>query len=290
MRKIGFLGPEGTFSQEALRKYLDILSRKGNIADAGEYKECSYNTLREILIAVANGQLDEALVPLENSLEGAVNEVLDIMATEVDLKFKAEIILAIKQNLLIKKGSCIEDIKHIVSHPQALGQCRKYISNYFPGAEIKPVYSTAKAAELVASGNGDVAAIGSAIAADVYDLEIHARNIQDEESNFTRFIVVSDIDGERTGHDKTSIVFSTEDRPGSLYRILDIFNLWDINMTRIESRPAKKQLGSYIFFVDIEGHREDDDVCDALTMVRRKTSFYKLLGSYPKFIDCPDCR
>ncbi|NSW90045.1 MAG: prephenate dehydratase [Firmicutes bacterium] len=280
MRKIGFLGPKGTFSQEAVKTYLDILGRETEVE---EYKECDYSTIRDMLVEVEKGEIEEALVPLENSLEGAVSETLDMMATEVNLKIKAEIIIAIRQNLLIKKESCPENIKYIISHPQPIGQCRKYISNNFHKAEIKLVYSTAGAAEMVAAGEGDSAAIGSAIAAEAYGLDIYARDIQDGENNFTRFAVVSKCDSQRTGFDKTSIVFSTEDKPGSLYRILDIFNLWDINMTRIESRPAKKQLGSYIFFVDIEGHRDDDDVRDALTMVKRKTSFYKFLGSYPKY-------
>lgn len=275
MTKVGFLGPRGTFSQEAVRKYLEHLTVKCITHD--------YTTIRDILFAVEMGEINEALVPVENSLEGPVNETLDMIATEVNLKIKAEIIIAIRQNLLVKEGSCLEDIKYIISHPQSIGQCRKYISNNFPKAEIKLIYSTAGAAEIVALGEGDSAAIGSVIAADVYSLEIFAKDIQDGDNNFTRFAVVSKDDSYRTGLDKTSIVFSTEDKPGSLYRVLDIFNLWDINMTKIESRPAKKQLGSYIFFVDIEGHRDDDDVRDALTMVKRKTSFYKFLGSYPKY-------
>ena len=123
--------------------------------------------------------------------------------------------------------------------------------------------------------------LGSSIASKEYGLKILKNNIQDNDNNFTRFVVISSTDNKRTGKDKTSLVFSTDNKPGSLYRILEIFNLWDINMTRIESRPAKKQLGQYIFFVDIEGHKDDDDVKDALMMVKRKTSFFKLLGSYP---------
>jgi len=158
-----------------------------------------------------------------------------------------------------------------------------YINSNFAGVEIKYVYSTAGAAEEVARGDIGLAAIASLKAAEVYGLEVLARNIQDADNNFTRFIVIAKSDSERTGNDKTSIIFSTENRPGSLYRVLDIFNLWDINMTRIESRPAKDQLGRYIFFVDIIGNRDDDDIRDALTMVKRKTSFFKFLGSYPCF-------
>ena len=128
-----------------------------------------------------------------------------------------------------------------------------------------------------------MAAVGSKAAAAVYELEIIRESIQDNNNNLTRFIVISKKEANKSIKNKTSIVFSTENKPVSLYRILDIFSLWDINMTRIESRPAKNKLGRYIFFVDIEGHAEDEDVRDALTMVKRKTSFYKFLGSYPEF-------
>lgn len=274
MLKIGFMGPKGTFSHEAANRY------------ALHKEDCSlidYITISDSIFAVQNGNIDEAVVPIENSLEGAINVTMDMIAADVDLKIKAELVIAVKQNLLVKKGTSLENIRYILSHPQPIGQCRKYIYTHFPKAEIRFMYSTAAAAEEVVRCNGDMAAIGSATAAEVYGLDIADGGIQDGDNNYTRFVVVSKEDGERTGHDKTSIVFSTEDQPGSLYRILDIFNLWDINMTRIESRPAKNELGKYIFFVDITGHREDEAVKDALTMVRRKTSFYKFLGSYPQY-------
>ncbi|RCX21032.1 prephenate dehydratase [Anaerobacterium chartisolvens] len=273
MVRIGYLGPEGTFSHEALLKYAG-----GNLC---AYSIHGYASIPDILYGVHNGEIDEAIVPIENSIEGAVSVTLDIIAADVDLKIKGEEVMNIKQNLMAKKGTKIEDIKQILSHPQPIGQCRKYINSCFPNAEVKCVYSTAGAANEVAMLGGGLAAIGSAAAAEAYGLDILAHNIQDGDNNSTRFIVVSRDDRERTGHDKTSIVFSTEDRPGSLYRILDIFNLWDINMTRIESRPAKNQLGRYIFFVDVVGHRSDEDVKDALTMIKKKTSFFKFLGSYP---------
>ncbi|HHW47216.1 MAG TPA: prephenate dehydratase [Clostridiaceae bacterium] len=276
--RIGFLGPRGTFSQEALNKYI------GCNKERNTYKIVAYNTIPEMLYAVMSGDLDEAVVPIENSIEGGVGVTLDMMAFEVDLMIKAELTIQIRQNLLVRKGTRLEDIKCILSHPQAVGQCRKFINSSLSRAEIRFVYSTAEAAQEVAARiNNDHGAIGSIAAAEEYKLDVLASSIQDKDNNLTRFVVISKKDSPRTGSDKTSIVFSTEDRPGSLYRILDIFNLWDINMTRIESRPEKNQLGRYIFFVDIEGHRDDEDVRDALAMVRRKTSFYKFLGSYPKW-------
>lgn len=273
MQRIGFLGPKGTFSQEAAESYI-----KGR-----EYSLVDYSTISELIYAVAKSEIEEAVVPMENSLEGAINTTLDMLAFDVDIKIKAELVVAVRQNLLVKGDTRLEEIKYVKSHPQAVGQCRKYLSTYLPKASVELLYSTASAAREVAEGNGDSAAIGSVLAAREYGLNILAHGIQDNEINMTRFVVVSERDSGRTGHDKTSIVFSTEDRPGSLYRILDIFNLWDINMTRIESRPAKNQLGRYIFFVDVSGHCEDEDLRNALAMVKRKTSFYKFLGSYPCF-------
>ncbi|WP_010681214.1 prephenate dehydratase [Acetivibrio cellulolyticus] len=274
MLKIGFLGPKGTFSQEALLEY-----KKGN----NDFIECAYNTFAEIIYAVNRDEIDEGIVPIENSLEGAVSATLDTLATDVDLKIKAEIAIEVKQNLLIRKGTELDGIKHILSHPQPIGQCRNYLESNFPNAEIRFIYSTAEAAREVAEANFNMAAIGSSTAAKVYGLDIIAEGIQDSKNNFTRFVVVSKEAAQKAAKNKTSIVFSTEDRPGSLYRVLDIFSLWDINMTRIESRPAKNKLGKYIFFIDLKGHIEDDDIRDALTMVQRKASFYKFLGSYPEF-------
>ncbi len=275
MKRIGFLGPKGTFSHEALIEYV------GNNKD---FIPCDYSSIPDILIAAHNGEIDEAIVPVENSIEGAINATLDMMAGAGDLLIHSEIIINIRQNLLVRKGMKKEEIKCILSHPQPLGQCREYLNKEFPKAEIKAVYSTAGAAIEVAKGCGDCAAIGSIVSAKEYGLEVLFKNIQDGSNNLTRFVVLAKNDSERTGNDKTSIVFSTLDKPGCLYSILDIFNLWDINMTRIESRPAKDRLGRYIFFVDIKGHRKDEDVRDALTMIRRKTSFYKFLGSYPEYV------
>jgi len=272
--RIGFLGPRGTFSQEALNKYIG----------RNTYEVVAFSTIPEMLFAVKNNDVDEAVVPIENSIEGGVGVTLDMMAFEVDLLIKAELAIQIRQNLLAKKGTRTEDIKCILSHPQAIGQCRKFINSRLPHAEVRFVYSTADAAqEIAASGRNDYGAIGSIAAAEEYKLDVLASSIQDRDNNLTRFVVISKEDSSRTGSDKTSIVFSTEDKPGSLYRILDIFSLWDINLTRIESRPEKNELGRYIFFVDFVGHRDDEDVRDALAMVKRKTSFYKFLGSYPKW-------
>mgnify|MGYP000846973014 FL=1 len=271
MKRIGYLGPRGTFSHEAMVKY----------TGKAPYISREYPTIPDVFAAMQDGQLDEAIVPIENSIEGAVNVTMDMMTQENGLWIRAEVIIPVREHLLVKKGTGISEIRTVISHPQPLGQCRRFLAENLPDAVLRAAHSTAAAAEEVAAGTGGMAAIGSRAAAEVYGLEILREDIQDHDSNFTRFIVLGGSDAEKTGNDKTSLIFSTEDKPGSLYRILQIFNLWDINMTRIESRPARSGLGRYIFFVDVLGHREDEDLRDALTMVKRKTSFLKILGSYP---------
>lgn len=271
MKRVGYLGPKGTFSHEALKKYIG--SKKCVSVD--------FASIPEIFMAFAQNMLDEAVVPLENSIEGAVNATMDMISQDTGLMIKAEIIIPVRACLLAKKGTDIADIRFVLSHPQPLGQCRRFLCSSMSHAQTKAVSSTAAAAEEAAAGSGDIAAIASRTAAEVYGLDILKEDIQDQDNNFTRFIIIAKDDAARTGNDKTSIVFSTEDAPGSLYRVLGIFSLWDINMTRIESRPAKNKLGRYIFFVDIEGHREDENLRDALTMVKKKTSFLRILGSYP---------
>lgn len=271
MKRIGYLGPKGTFSHEALKKYI-------------QGQECisvDYASIPEIFVAFSQNMLDEAIVPMENSIEGAVNATMDMISQDTGLMIKGEIIIPVRACLLAKKGTDTADIRLVLSHPQPLGQCRGFLCSSLPHVQTKAVPSTAAAAEEVAAGSGDIAAIASRTAAEVYGLEVIKENIQDYDNNYTRFIIIAREDAARTGKDKTSIVFSTEDAPGSLYRVLGIFSLWDINMTRIESRPAKNKLGRYVFFVDVEGHREDEDLRDALTMVRKKTSFLRILGSYP---------
>ncbi|MDK2798791.1 MAG: prephenate dehydratase [Clostridiales bacterium] len=272
--KIGFLGPKGTFSQQAAEIYIDGLHAE----------LIQFANIAELIFAVNNGKIDEAVVPVENSIEGPVNVTLDMMAWDVDLKIKREIVVPIIHNLMVNKKQ--KNISLILSHPQAIGQCREFLNKHYPNIPIKYTYSTAQAAQLVAEhsfsdNNEGWAAIAAQKASEEYNLVITHRSIQDKSNNVTRFIVLSQYSAEKTENSKTSIIFSTENKPGSLYRILQILHLWDINMTRIESRPAKNNLGNYIFFVDIEGHWEDDDIRDALTMIKRKTSFFKMLGSYP---------
>lgn len=268
--RIGFLGPSGSYAEEAASKIHGEL--------------IAFDSIMEVIDAVDKNLVDMGVVPIENSIEGPVGVTLDLLAGDYDLKIKNEIILPISHNLLLNEGSSIEDIKFVYSHAQALSQCRKFIENL--GAKPVATPSTSQAAEIV-KGKKNTAAIGTARAAEIYGLKIAAENIQDFENNLTRFVVINKEDHAPTGHDKTSVVFSLiEDRPGGLYDVLGEFAKRRINLTKIESRPSKKKLGTYIFFIDFEGHREDSEVANILNTIKintikTKISYIKLLGSYP---------
>ena len=220
-------------------------------------------------------------MPIENSIEGPVGITLDSLAHKFDLKIFKEIIIPINQNLIVNPGCRMEDIEDVYSHAQAIAQCQEFITKN----RIQPHYavSTARASKDII-GHKNKAAIGNKIAAELYNLEILKANIQDTDNNETRFVVVSNKDHEPTGNDKTSIIFSIyEDRPGGLYNVLGFFQKNNINLTKIESRPSKKGLGKYLFFVDFIGHIQDDVVQNILNEIGNHTYFLKVLGSYPEF-------
>lgn len=263
--KIGFLGPPGTYAEEA--------------ASQIEGKLMPFDSIMEVLDAVEHGIVDVGVVPIENSIEGPVGVTLDLLAHDYDLNVTDEIILPISHNLLLNEGSSIEDVDTVYSHVQALSQCRKFIEKM--GAKPVATPSTSYAAEMV-KGKKNAAAIGTKRAGELYGLKIAAQDIEDYGDNSTRFVVISKHDHAPTGHDKTSVVFSLiEDRPGGLYDVLGAFCKCNINLTKIESRPSKKKLGNYIFFVDFEGHREDKEVKNILNTIKDKISYVKILGSYP---------
>ncbi len=231
--------------------------------------------------SVANGECSFGVVPIENSIEGPVGITLDSLAHKFDLKIYKEIIIPINQNLIVNPGCTMDDIEDVYSHAQAIAQCQDFIREN----KIQPHYaiSTARAAKDIV-GDSSKAAIGNSKIVELYGLEILQSNIQDVENNKTRFVVVSKNDHDMTGNDKTSIIFSIyEDKPGGLYRILGIFERHNINLTKIESRPSKKGLGKYLFFVDFNGHKDDVLVQDILDEIDENTYFLKVLGSYPEF-------
>jgi prephenate dehydratase len=219
------------------------------------------------------------VVPIENSIEGPVGVTLDLLVHDYDLKIMREIIIPISHNLLINPDANLGDIQFVYSHIQALSQCRKFTETL--GVVVNSTPSTSAAAEMV-KGKKNSGAIGTRRAAEIYGLKIEVKDIQDYKNNVTRFVVIDKNDHERTGNDKTSIAFSIpEDKPGGLYEILGVFADNNINLTKIESRPSKEKLGSYIFFVDFEGHRTDKLIGYILNTIRSKVGYIKVLGSYP---------
>lgn len=231
--------------------------------------------------SVATGECNRGVVPIENSIEGAVSQTLDLFAHKYDLKIHDEIIIPINHNLIVNKGVSLDEITDVYSHSQALGQCQGFINEN----NIQPHFaiSTANAVKSI-MGNENAAAIGNKKAAELYDMEILISGIQDVSNNETRFVIVSNDDHAPTGKDKTSIAFSFyEDNPGELYKILGIFYKANVNLTKVESRPSKEGLGNYIFFLDFYGHRTDDNIKNILAEIEENTSVLKVLGSYPIF-------
>lgn len=266
-KKIGYLGPEGTFSQEAV------------LTIAKNYTELiAFSTIINIFESLENGEIDEAVVPIENSTEGSVLITLDAL-THFDVKIKKEIILPIQQNILLQKGQKLDNITLICSHQQALAQCRNYINKL--GKQVHATESTANAARYVTEIS-TAAVIGSKSLAQKYNLEVIDTNIQDYQNNVTRFCLLSDCDEEvPTGNDKTSIIISLkDDKPGGLYTVLKEFATNKINLTKIESRPSKEGMGKYIFYIDFEGHHKEDKIRETTTKLEEKVKFMKILGSY----------
>ncbi len=268
--RLAYLGPEGTYSEQAAVDY-----------DPGA-ERIAYNGIPAVVRAADTGDADRAVVPIENSLEGAVTFTVDLLIHESDLKIKDEVVVPIHHCLLSDPGTIVEDVRVVYSHPQAIAQCRRYLTRNMPNAEHVASLSTAGAVEDMRKSTLPAAAISSRRAAEILGAIILDSDIEDTTNNQTRFVVLAPEDGERTGHDKTSICFDfAQDAPGILYATLGELATRDINMIKIESRPDRRSLGRYVFLIDMEGHREDSIVRDALAGVQERTSMFKILGSYP---------
>jgi prephenate dehydratase len=271
-RKIAYLGPPGTFSEEAALKY-----------DNGA-RLLPFSNVPAVAAAVETGLADEGVVAVENSLEGSVTDTLDLLIHESKLLIRQELVLPIEHQLLVKPDTETPTIAVIFSHPQALAQCRRFLERCFPKAEMVAALSTTAAVEQMMSSTTAAAAIGTPRAAEIYGARILATNIQDRSPNLTRFVVLSRTDHPPTGRDKTSLCFTfDDDRPGLLYSVMKEFADSNINLAKVESRPSKESLGRYIFLVDLEGHREDPSIVRVLKAVQAKTSMFKVFGSYPKY-------
>jgi len=272
MTRLAYLGPQGTFSEEAALRY------------ALDAHHLPLPSISAVAAAVAAGMAEAGVVPIENSLEGSVPETLDVLVHESELLVCSELVLPIEHHLLAPPGVEASQVKVIFSHPQALAQCRRFIERCFPKAELVAALSTAAAVE-EAMSRDDAAAIGNRRAAQIYGARVLAEGIHDRRPNLTRFVVLAREDHPPTGRDKTSLAFTfaTEDRPGLLVGALTEFSSRGINLSKIESRPTGDKLGTYIFLVDVDGHRQEPLLAEALEAVRRQCSFFRVLGSYPKW-------
>ena len=266
--KVAYLGPEATFTHEA------ALRTFGTSVDLAPQA-----TVAEVFTRVERGEAEHGVVPVENSMEGAVTHTLDELMNS-PLKICGEVYLPVSQNLISKENS-LERVRVVCSHPMALSQAANWLRHELPGARLEEVGSTGEAARRAAQEPG-VAAVGSVLAAAANDLNVLARNIQDARTNATRFIVLGRTWAGRTGRDKTSVVFSVKDRPGVLKDALSAFADEGINLTRIESRPSRKRAWTYVFFADLQGHPEEERVKRALAALEEHCPYVALIGAYPE--------
>lgn len=280
---ISYLGPAGTFCEEA------ALASTG-VNEHWELMPCS--TIEGVFAAVQLGKAERGIVPIENSCEGSVNLTLDLLAYEYELEITGEIILPIKHNLLARPGLEMEDISAVLSHSQALAQCRRYLNNNLGDINMVDIPSTAEAAYRVAASDKPWAAIGTETAARTYGLKILREEIQDRTDNETRFVSLglgrpdeTDTIYECTGmySYKTSLILSVGHQPGALFKALEQFYLCNINMSKIESRPAKTRIGNYLFFIDIDGHQLEANVVKALRGLEAIVTDLRVIGSYPAY-------
>ena len=272
--KTAFLGPRGTFSEEA------ALARAGD-----EAALVAFDSFPALTSAVETGLADEAVLPIENSIEGAVGTTLDLLIHETPLKIRGELVLPVRQFLITAPGVALEEIKVVVSHPQGLAQCRRFLERCLPRVEQVAALSTAGAVkETVEAGLRDRAAIAPLRAAQLYGGSVLAHDIQDARTNVTRFVVLGQNDAAPTCDDKTSIGFTVKANvPGALYALLSEIDAEGLQMTKIENRPTKGWLGDYVFLIDFEGHRHDPRVAAMLDRIREKAGTLSVYGSYPRF-------
>lgn len=279
--KIGYLGPKGTFSDLAQQEYQRRLGIKA--------EPVSGQSIFELFIFLKKGTCDTIIIPIENSVEGSINATLDLLIKDERARINHEIVLLIRQCLMSQSVMGLNLITDVFSHPQPLAQCQGYLLANLPQAQTQVSASTARAAEMLSEAkrlftDGKIhrsACIGNKELAALYGLKILAEDIQDSETNQTRFVAVSYQEPKSKKNDKASVVFAAKkDMPGSLYQILGEFAKRNINLTRIHSRPTKSVLGEYLFYVDFMGAQQDSAVQEAIKNIEKNTSFFRLLGFY----------
>lgn len=276
MPTISYLGPAGTFTEDALRE----------ASAASEFEPLRTPTIPDAILAVERGEADLALVPIENSIEGSVRPTLDTLAFEVEkVTIVGEYDYRVRVHLIAREGVAAEDVEAVLSHPQPLAQCSRFLRATLPDVEQRSVSSTAAAVRMVSESSRPWAALGARAAAEFYGCRVLLDGVEDEKSNVTRFVWIAPEGTEPGGSGpwKTSLVFSElgEDHPGALVDALAEFSSRGINLTRIESRPMRQELGRYMFFLDLEGVLDDDLVAAAIGGLRSKAGTVRVLGSYP---------
>lgn len=269
--RVAYLGPEGTFTQQAALKHF------------GRSAVClPMAAIDDVFREVEAGAVEFGVVPVENSSEGVVNHTLDTFF-ESGLKIAGEVALRIHQNLLVSDVTNTDNISRIYSHPQSLAQCRKWLDSRFPKADRIPVSSNSEAAKRV-KGEWNAAAIAGEMAAELYGLKVLAERIEDQPDNSTRFLIIGNQEVPPSGNDKTSVIISMRNEPGALYDLLEPFRNHQVDLTSVESRPSKTGNWNYVFFIDFNGHKDDENVKAALEEVGERASDLKMLGSYPKAV------
>jgi prephenate dehydratase len=281
--RIGYLGPAGTFTEQALHTQADLCA--GELIPLG--------SIPDVLAAVEERRIDAGFVAIENAMEGTVTDTQDTLAFTRDLLIQREVVIPVSLHLLGVAGTDPGAVARVLSFPHAAGQCRTFLADRLPAAAVEATNSTADAARLVAeAGDPAMAAIATSRAAELYGLEVLATDIEDHPDNATRFVLVAPHTVPApTGHDKTSlVVYQRADTPGSLLAILQEFAARGVNLTKLESRPTRQALGDYCFVVDLEGHVADEVVADALRALKANQGDVKFLGSYPAAGDTGDAR
>ncbi len=272
-KRISFLGPEGTFTDQASVIY-----------SPPDATRVAFPELHLVLASLTDGDVDEAVVPIENSLMGSVIDIVDFLVRSDDVYVRGEMMLNIELCLIAQQGTAISDIVSIESKQEALSQCREFLDTRLPNASRTPVASTVEAVSRISRrADSNAAAIGPMRAAEIFDLPILEAGIQDRKNNVTRFVILGHEDHEPTAADKTSVAFNfvNRDAPGQLHAALGLFAEKSINLTHVESRPTGDELGSYVFLLDFNGHRHDPDVAEVIEDLKSITSFFKILGSFP---------
>jgi prephenate dehydratase len=270
LKNVAYLGPPGSYSEQAAKDW----EQEGDLIPA--------DSIPAVAELVTQRKADQGVIPIENSIEGGVTFTLDLLIQSSELLICGELIVPIRHALMAKNEIPISEIRQVLSHPQSLGQCRQFLLNELPHATLVASLSNSKAVQEMMDSDLTTAAISSERAAVLYGAKVLKHRVEDVPNNETRFIVLSHSDHRRTGNDKTSICFEFgDDAPGILSESLMEFASRDINLAKIESRPNKKSLGRYVFLADIEGHRSDKHVSEALKALKKKVTMMKILGSYP---------